>query len=209
MMMQSSGTETLFSNGSLFETPSIRVLWPLRHAGFEDVEQDFLRRRTAMMDSIMKDFCQAFPYDFLKGRGSSPAVGRLALLGAGSPSEKPGPGDKFELALDVREFSLEDITVRLVGRKLVVTAVKQEEPRKGAGKDANLKEFSQEIELSERLNLAALTCSLTADGLLKIEAPPVQPSESEERQVPIRFRTSLNVPICNSQNKEASTAKKP
>ncbi|MBN3296512.1 heat shock protein beta-9 [Amia ocellicauda] len=207
MLMQTSGTETRFSNGSLFDQPTIRILWPLRNAGFADFEQNFMRRRSAMMDNFMKDFCDAFPYDFLKGAARSPTVGRTQLMNPAGGSSSNGArdgalkaGNKLELALDVREFSIEDITVKLVGRKLVVSALKQEE----AGKEATAaghKEFRQEIELPQQADLAALTCSLSPDGHLKIEAPPLQQPGSDERTVPIRFRTSLNVPIGKNTEK--------
>ncbi|XP_036407902.1 heat shock protein beta-9 [Megalops cyprinoides] len=187
--MQSTVTESLFAGDPFFE--GTRVLWPLRRGVLADMREDFFQRRSAMVDSFLREFRDAFPYDFLKGAALPSSRGPLGALTNGE-AHKPG----MELSLDVREFSPEDITVKLAGRQLAVVATKQAE-----GGEARCSGFVQKIDLPEHVNLTALTCSLTADGLLKIEAPATAHS-SEERTVPIRFRTSLNVPISNSKKEE-------
>ncbi|KAJ8404394.1 hypothetical protein AAFF_G00341670 [Aldrovandia affinis] len=184
-MMQSSLAESLFSGDPFFE-PS-RILWPLRRSPLGEMREDFIQRRSALADGFLKELGDAFPYDFLKGG----ALHSSSLL-AGGATRRPSSEGNLELSLDVREFSPEDITVKLAGRQLAVVAARQSE--EGASKRRG---FVQKISLPDHVDPSAITCSLSADGLLKIEAPAAQRGPSEERTVPIRFRTSLNVPITN------------
>uniref|UniRef100_A0A673BIV7 Uncharacterized protein n=1 Tax=Sphaeramia orbicularis TaxID=375764 RepID=A0A673BIV7_9TELE len=55
--------------------------------------------------------------------------------------------------------------------------------------------FIQKIDLPAHLDLSGPSCSLMDDGQLRIHAPVAKQPISEERQVPIRFRTSLEFPI--------------
>ncbi|MBN3276632.1 HS30C protein, partial [Polyodon spathula] len=199
-MMQSLASEIYFGTGSglcFRDQPRIRTLWPLsRHKmEFDEFEEDFMRRRTNAMDKIqnfVSQFHEDFPDDLMKTIKHGPVLSQAAGPSTAGVMKirELDKKDKFELALDVRDFSLEDLTVKLVGRKLVITGVKQ-------GQKAC--KFTKEIDLPRHTNLPALTCSLTSDSLLKIEAPSLQQPEAAERTVPIRFRTSLNVPVSNSQ----------
>ncbi|XP_035253990.1 heat shock protein beta-9 [Anguilla anguilla] len=191
--MQSSLVESLFAGDPFFERS--RILWPLYHGPLSDMREDFIQRRSALADSFLKEISGVFPYDFLKGGAfaSSRLAGRRGDVGE---ARRPSSEGNLELSLDVREFSPEDITVKLAGRQLAVVAASKSEEA-----PANRKGFVQKIGLPDNVDPSAITCSLTADGLLKIEAPAVQRGASEERTVPIRFRTSLNFPI-NNTNKE-------
>ncbi|KAI1884160.1 hypothetical protein AGOR_G00223580 [Albula goreensis] len=182
MMMQPSVSESLFSGDPFFE--SSRMLWPLRRSSLGEMREEFIQRRSALADTFLKEFRDAFHYDFLKGGVLAPS---LFARTRGASSE-----GNLELSLDVREFSPEDITVKLAGRQLAVVAAKQ-------GEEASSKRqgFVQKISLPDHVDPSAITCSLSPEGMLKIEAPQAQRPTSEERTVPIRFRTSLNFPISN------------
>ncbi|XP_041087292.1 heat shock protein 30-like [Polyodon spathula] len=209
-MMQSLASETHFSTGSsqrFLDQPRIRILWPLsRHEmKFDEFEKDFMRRRTNPMDKVqdfVSQFHEDFSDNFMETIMHGPVLSRVAEPSTVSiiKVRELDPKDKFELTLDVRDFSLEDLTVKLVERKLVITGVKQGQKK--------CKEFKKEIDLPRHTNLPALTCSLTSDGLLKIEAPSLQQLEVAERTVPIRFRTSLNMLVSNGQKKGEDSAEK-
>ncbi|KAJ8345640.1 hypothetical protein SKAU_G00298330 [Synaphobranchus kaupii] len=197
--MQSSLAESLFAGDPFFERS--RILWPLYQGPLSNMREDFLQRRCALADSFLKELSGVFPYDFLKG-GALASSSSSRLSGRRSDGDgdtrRPSSEGNLEMSLDVREFSPEDITVKLAGRQLAVVAARQGD--EGAAKR---KGFVQKIALPEHVDPAAITCSLTADGLLKIEAPVAQRQASEERTVPIRFRTSLNVPINNGKKDDS------
>ncbi|MGH0142974.1 UNVERIFIED_CONTAM: hypothetical protein FKN15_017288 [Acipenser sinensis] len=209
-MMQSLTSEMQLGTGSgmcFLEKPRIRTLWPLSRCKmkFSEFEEDFMRRRTNAMNKVqdfVSQFHKDFPDDLMKTIKHGPVLSQVAepsTVGVMTIRELDEK-DKFELALDVQDFSLEDLTVKLVGRKLVITGVKQE--RKAS------KEFTREVDLPRHTNLPELTCSLTSDGLLKIEAPPLQQPKAAERTVPIRFRTSLHVPVSNGQKTGQNSTEK-
>ncbi|KAJ8254580.1 hypothetical protein COCON_G00211920 [Conger conger] len=106
-----------------------------------------------------------FPYDFLKG-------GALGSRAGGRPGETRRLSSEggLELALDVREFGPDDITVKLAGRELAVVAAKR-----GEEGSARRQGFLQKIGLPDHVDPSAITCSLTPDGLLRIQAPPRGP----------------------------------
>ena len=87
------------------------------------------------------------------------------------------------VTLDVRGYAPEDIHVKLEGRRLAVVAVKRaaaeasDESSSSAGASRQRSSacaqtgFSQSIELPAHLDLAALSCTLTEDGRLRVDAP--------------------------------------
>lgn len=62
--------------------------------------------------------------------------------------------------------------------------------------------FARRIELPAHLDLSGLSCSLMDDGQLRIHAPVAKEPISEERQVPIRYRSSLEFPISKEKTEE-------
>ena len=127
-----------------------------------------------------------------------------------------GSGDLL-VTLDARGYAPEDIAVKLEGRSLAVVARKQagaEESQSSCSSASSTCSssssyascssssaqtgFVQRINLPPHLDLSRLSCSLMEDGQLRIDAPAAkkQPLEDgEQRQVPIRFRSSLEFPI--------------
>ena len=87
------------------------------------------------------------------------------------------------VTLDVRGYAPEDIHVKLEGRRLAVVAVKRaaaeasDESSSSAGASRQRSSacaqtgFSQSIELPAHLDLTALSCTLTEDGRLRVDAP--------------------------------------
>lgn len=114
-------------------------------------------------------------------------------------STGPGAGKDLLVTLDVRGYAPEDIHVKLEGRRLAVVAMKRAEAE--ASQDASSASgscsrrsaassragFVQNIELPAHLDLSALSCTLTEDGRLRVDAPvarqPITDSgEAEQRQ---------------------------
>ncbi|XP_071773642.1 heat shock protein beta-9 [Centroberyx gerrardi] len=142
--------------------------------------------------------------------------------------QEPQQGTKSSgdllVTLDVRGYAPEDIAVKLEGRRLAVVAMKQ------AGAEASQSSsssscssssssssssfsssassqmgFVQRIDLPAHLDLSGLSCSLMDDGQLRIDAPAAKQPIGEERQVPIRFRSSLEFPITKDETEEEHT----
>lgn len=122
------------------------------------------------------------------------------------------------VTLDARGYAPDDITVKLEGRRLAVVAMKQAEA--GASQTTSSSPssnssfasassaqlgFVQRIDLPAHLDLSGLSCSLMDDGQLRIDVPAAKQPIDEERQVPIRFRTSLEFPITKDKTAETHT----
>lgn len=124
-----------------------------------------------------------------------------------------GNGDLL-VTLDVRGYAPTDITVKLEGRSLAVVAMKQAgaEESQSCSSSSSCSSFSscassqmgfaRRIDLPDRLDLSGLSCSLMDDGQLRIYAPVAKQPISEERQMPIRYRTSLEFPISKEKTEE-------
>lgn len=121
------------------------------------------------------------------------------------------------VTLDARGYAPNDITVKLEGRSLAVVAMKQagaEEAQSCSSSSSSSSfcssassqmGFAQKIDLPPHLDLSGLSCSLMEDGQLRIHAPVSKQPISEEHEVPIRFRTSLEFPITEDKMKEDHT----
>lgn len=118
------------------------------------------------------------------------------------------------VTLDARGYAPNDITVKLEGRSLAVVAMKQagaEESQSCASSSSRAAfcssassqmGFCQKIDLPAHLDLSGLSCSLMDDGQLRIHAPVAKQPASEEQEVPIRFKTSLEFPITKDKTEE-------
>lgn len=118
------------------------------------------------------------------------------------------------VTLDARGYAPTDITVKLEGRSLAVVAMKQAgaEESQSCSSSSSCASFSssassqagfaRRIDLPAHLDLSGLSCSLMDDGQLRIHAPVAKQPISDERQVPIRYRTSLEFPISKEKTEE-------
>merc|ERR1719500_300938 len=68
-------------------------------------------------------------------------------------------GDEYKLALNMQQYSPEDITIKLNGQELTVEAV-------GHGE-----QFKQKHIIPENIDLDAMSSSFSSDGVLVIKAP--------------------------------------
>lgn len=121
------------------------------------------------------------------------------------------------MTLDARGYAPQDISVKLEGRSLAVVAMKQagaEESQSCSSPSAHASfcssassqmGFARRIELPAHLDLSGLSCSLMDDGQLRIHAPVAQQPITEECQVPVRYRTSLEFPISKDDTEDKHT----
>ncbi|XP_036071352.1 heat shock protein 30-like [Oryzias melastigma] len=92
-------------------------------------------------------------------------------------------GQHFGLTLDTAGFSPEELSVRQVGRKLRVSGKTEKKQEDGKGSYSHrLQEFRQELDLPEGLNPEAVTCCLSPDGKLHIQAV----KEEADRELSIK-----------------------
>ncbi|XP_077299535.1 heat shock protein 27-like [Arctopsyche grandis] len=92
--------------------------------------------------------------------------------------------DKFEVQLDVKDFTPDEITATIVGRQIVVEA-KSEKKNEQVFESKHL---VRKYTLPEGYNTEDVTTSLSTGGLLTIVAcrPKVE-EKPKERHVPIKF----------------------
>ncbi|XP_048062481.1 heat shock protein beta-9 [Megalobrama amblycephala] len=210
-----SSAESLFMDDPFFANS--HFLWPRRSMVLSSFREDFLQRRAQIMqnlrneirDSLLSELSEEF-FQSLNGQ-RSPVFSRLF-----STSTDENKRRDVSLTLDTQGFSPEDVTVTVSGRRLEVLASKKAEKDASSSStstahvaEAQPQGFVQAVQLPDHLDPTSLTCSLGEDGLLHIESPDSKDESSEERVIPIRFRTSLNIPINkDSTNKMEDGAEK-
>uniref|UniRef100_A0A8C3SLV2 SHSP domain-containing protein n=1 Tax=Chelydra serpentina TaxID=8475 RepID=A0A8C3SLV2_CHESE len=158
----------------------VRTLWPAPGALFAALEQELLR-------------------ELETAREFASSTGRLlAGGGSGSPSGEPGQSssaalaqgaaEPFAVRQDVRGFAPQELAVKLVGRTVLLTGRKETQSEDGKGSFSYKYEvFKREWHVPEAVDTDRLTCSISGEGQLCIEAPSLAPAASPARNVPIRL----------------------
>ncbi|XP_041984202.1 protein lethal(2)essential for life-like [Aricia agestis] len=91
--------------------------------------------------------------------------------------------DKFEVSLDVQQFSPEEITVKTADGYIVIEG-KHEEKKDQHG--LVTRHFVRKYALPDNTNFESVESKLSSDGVLTITAPKVVPDAIKgERKVPI------------------------
>uniref|UniRef100_A0A3B5LBS0 SHSP domain-containing protein n=1 Tax=Xiphophorus couchianus TaxID=32473 RepID=A0A3B5LBS0_9TELE len=114
-----------------------------------------------------------------------------------------------DLRQRLKGFSPEDLSVRQVGRKLRVSGKMEKKQEDGKGfYSYSLQEFRQEFDLPEGVNHEDVSCHLSPDGKLHIQAAKVPCIEGTERELTIK-RSSEEEPqqsVCSqSEDSRAET----
>jgi HSP20 family molecular chaperone IbpA len=126
------------------------------------------------------------------------------LVNSSPKVRKLDKSDKFEVKLDVIHFRPEEITVKTVGKDLIV------EGKHGERLDENgfvSRQFTRRYEMPEDIDLERMSSSLSADGKLFIKAP-IKQSSPKERVIPITFEDKSKKTIENSEDgKETKESK--
>ncbi|KAK4872882.1 hypothetical protein RN001_014911 [Aquatica leii] len=90
--------------------------------------------------------------------------------------------EKFQVKLDVKNFSPEEITVKTVDGNAIVIEAKQD---KNDGDGSISRQFSRRFVLSNDLDLKNVESSLSSDGILTVTAPNKVEEVAQERIIPI------------------------
>ncbi|KAJ1135885.1 hypothetical protein NDU88_002314 [Pleurodeles waltl] len=167
----------------------MRTLWPTSRTIFARAEQDMIRMMKEMARTMeaMEEFHQRLLREAtIPNRAPADSL-NSGLLGY-KQAEKAG--ETFSMSLAAPGFSANELTVKLVGRKLVMTGAKEIKTDDGQGSFYKYEVFRRESDLPEDVNLEGLTCSFSSDGRLHVEAPRQALPATTERNVPIQLITS-------------------
>ncbi|XP_047213619.1 uncharacterized protein LOC124863329 [Girardinichthys multiradiatus] len=224
MMSQFTALNSIFADDSFLSQQEI--LWPLRHVALSSLQQNLLNQRAKVAESLFRELHEGpqllklaqFPVisSTLKRLNENREQKTEAVsTELHRDTEPTSDNSDLLVTLDARGYAPGDITVKLEGRSLAVVAMKQagvEDSQSCSSSSSSSSSsscasfsslastqmgFMQRIDLPAHLDLSGLSCSLMDDGQLRIHAPVTKQPISEEHEVPIRYRTSLEFPIKN------------
>ncbi|KAG9473618.1 hypothetical protein GDO78_004100 [Eleutherodactylus coqui] len=102
-----------------------------------------------------------------------------------STTDKEGK-DNFDLTLEVRGFTPEELTVKTEGRRLIVSGKHDnKKASENGGYFHEYREWRREAELPQDVNPEDILCSLSKDGQLRFQAPRLALPAAEERPISI------------------------
>lgn len=181
--------------------PACRVLWPSSHSLVDRVVAD-MERQMQDLERVTQTFFQAAP--LLAWEQESQREPRKEKATEAAP--KGQPDGKYRFSVDVTGFSPEEMTVKLDGRKVTVTAKRQRESQSEEGSYwQEHQELRRETLLPLDVDLQAVSCSLTPEGQLCIEAPCLASSGTKEKAIPIDIQpATLKMP--DGDEKEVGTS---
>ncbi|XP_028253751.1 heat shock protein 30-like [Parambassis ranga] len=161
-MLCSHGFRSALSPVMDFYWP-VHSLWP--EVGPLPYQQDFLQRSLQKLHSSLE------PMDKLQHNileETEPLPSSMAVQPASYQLQRDG--DNFDLPLDTEGFSPEELSVRQVGRKLRVSGKTEKKKKKEEDGKGSFSYRLQEFDLPEGLNPEAISCCLSPDGKLHIQA---------------------------------------
>ncbi|XP_030598863.1 heat shock protein 30-like [Archocentrus centrarchus] len=178
-MLCSHGFQSALSPFVDFYWP-VRSLWPEVRPLF--YQQDLLQRNLHELRSSL-ELMDKLQHKILEE--TEPFQPSMTVQPVSFQLEKER--ENFGLTLDTRGFSPEELCVRQVGRKLRVSGKTEKKQEDGKGSYSyRLQEFRQEFDLPEGLNPEAVTCHLSPDGKLRIQAAKAPCAEEAERELTIK-----------------------
>ncbi|XP_035996003.1 heat shock protein 30-like isoform X6 [Fundulus heteroclitus] len=158
----------------------VRSLWPEVRPLF--YQQDLLQRNLQELRSSLQ-LMEKLQSQILED--TEPLRSSVALQPVSYQLDKEG--EHFGLTLDTQGFAPEELSVRQVGRKLSVSGKTEKKQEDGKGSYSyRLQEFRQEFDLPEGVNHEDVSCSLSPDGKLHIQAAKVAGVEAAERELTIK-----------------------
>ncbi|XP_072927991.1 heat shock protein beta-11-like [Hemitrygon akajei] len=166
----------------LFQQP-VHTLWPVPLTVIEPLECNVwkqveeMRKGMNFMERIFEELAKEF-------WGERPRIRAGAEGGQNGTVDKSGDG--FSVSLDVPRFSPEELKVKVLGRKVLVTGKYEKKSDDGSGSFSyRLEEFRREFQLPEGVDAQSVKCCLTQDGVIKVQAPRLALTAVDERIVPI------------------------
>ncbi|KAM9112867.1 heat shock protein Hsp-16.1/Hsp-16.11-like [Pangshura tecta] len=166
--------------------PGSALLGPVPQSFFEQVVGD-MRRHMEEMARISRAVGQAQPsLCWQPADQRQPGAAGDAEVEPGSRGPRE---EKFQLSVDVAGFSPEELTVRMEGRSVTVTGKREKRSTwEEGGCRRECRELHTQAVLPEDVDLQAVTCSLSRDGQLCIQAPRLPPRPVEGRALPISIQ---------------------
>lgn len=163
--------------------PACRVLWPATHSLIDRVVND-MEKQMQEMERMSRSFFQTSPL-WIWEREDRKEPHKESGTQA---SEKGKLDGKYQFSVDVAGFAPEELMVKLDGRRVSVTAKRQRESkREEGGYWQERQELHRETLLPLDVDLQGVSCSLTPEGQLCIEAPRLDASTSE-KAIPINVQ---------------------
>ncbi|XP_056405146.1 heat shock protein beta-9 [Hyla sarda] len=155
-------------------------VWPNSLDLFTRMEQDIIRTIEETKASMKR--MELLHHQFMKDM----VLDDKSLTPLMPPGDVKTCDDGFKLSLGVQDFSPHEITVKLYGRKLLVTGAKETKNDDGKGSYSyKCQIFRKEADLPRDVRADDMSCVLTSNGQLNIEAPWQTASALTERNVPI------------------------
>ncbi|XP_012986374.2 heat shock protein 30C-like [Melopsittacus undulatus] len=173
----------------------VRTLWPHPGTLFAELERE-LRLEMERAREFMSSFEQ-----YLTSSSSS----RIGITAERAPSANAaltqGSGEGFSVCQDVKDFSPEQLSVKVVGRKVVLVGQKETQSTDEKGSFSYKYEvLKREWDVPEEVDVEALTCSLSKEGQLRIEAPRLALPAAPERNVPIQMGPAVAQSTANTDD---------
>lgn len=150
----------------------------------------------SLIDSLLDDDFAVHPLEFVTPRGDHGPNGTIAQRNNNGrrwpgfqlavPHVKDG---KYTVNLDLRQFSPEDVQVKLDDKGMLHVKGKYEKKDKDSG-SFEYREYSHSFSVPEHVQREQLTSKLDKNGLLKIEAPVKNPDKQLDdgvKNIPIEF----------------------
>ncbi|XP_069611816.1 heat shock protein beta-11-like [Ranitomeya imitator] len=205
--------------------PFLRPLWPISIDIFSSLEQNMIRTLGEIKASmkLMDQFHQQLLQETAESKNLAvmtssdiksikhKAETPLTTFNAQSMENKAGSAPTisnkksaeagFVVSLGVQDFSPQELTVKLVGKKLLVTGAKEYKSEDGKGSFSyKCHIFRKEVDLPQDVRAENLICTVTNGGQLRIE---VSQTPSQERIVPIQHSALQAKPRVASTTKDS------
>lgn len=179
----------------------VRTLWPTTGAIFARAEQDWIETMKELTKSMeqVDEFHRLLLQELTMPNQAHGGTPDNSLRGS---SQKEKTRGTFALSMAIPGFSANELTLKLVGRKLLLLGSKETKKQGDDGSISYKNELiRRESDLPEAVNLKGLACYLSSDGQLCVEGSLQEPPATIERDVPIQLSKEQspgierNVPI--------------
>ncbi|XP_072011943.1 heat shock protein beta-11-like [Engystomops pustulosus] len=192
--------------------PFFRPLWPLSIDIFSSLEEDMLHTLEEVKASmkLMDNFYHQLLQETTENK-ALPVLGekpqnatneRITLDKAETAlniSDMKSVEGGFVISLGVKDFSPEELTVKIIGKKLLVSGEKECKSEDGKGSFSyTCQIFRKEVDLPQDVQAEDLSCTVTNGGQLHVE---VSQKPSQERTVPMQH------PALQAKTKDSSSTK--
>uniref|UniRef100_UPI00398ED41D heat shock protein 30C-like n=1 Tax=Pristiophorus japonicus TaxID=55135 RepID=UPI00398ED41D len=181
------------------------TLWPVPHTVFEPFQcnrweqEEEVRKIMNFMNRVLGELAKEFWEGRPKYQDNRPDDNE-----DGKSQSEGKDGDGFSLSLDVQRFSPEELKVKVLGRKVLVTGKHEKKSDDGSGSYSyKYEEFRREFQLPEDVDAQALNCCLSQDGRLKVQAPRLALPAVNGRTVPINITSDTTTAPRLNPGKEA------